>query len=378
MGNHMGKERTIILLFVIMMGLVLIDTVKFVDRSLNEPEIGDEAGVPGTNTRTTLKYLVYGDSVTLGEKQLPNVWVDKTASYLNAHAINKGVGGTCLTNYSTYCRKQSPRNGIERYTADIIDQKPDVVAFQYGYNDMYEPVDINAFYLNYTFIVRTVKAALPNASIMIGTLGYETRDSQEDRAKFNAKIAQIAIDNGISIAQIDYVMNHNNSLINNLSNKDDFGVHPNQVGGSVMAAEYNRTYYEHKIQSKANFDYYFAYNDSTTVANWTFNAPSLFFEAGKNSPKTGDWILMRNVTNTTLNILFKTPINNRVDLMITTPMQYTPNAQIKLTDYDLTNTDTRTQYLLTDSNGALTFTIACASASESHNITISYDDITIN
>ena len=170
-------------------------------------------------------------------------WADIVAGLINdcqdepMEYLNKGIGANAISPISPGYEASAKPSAIERYHADVIEQKPDLFVLCYGLNDMRAAMPVDAFIGEMRKIVTDVREAcaplivLTTIYYMTGWLSYPPfdRGSRALTRVYNDAIAALAEEEGCLLADVwdaeggaDWVMNPD-------------GVHANKVGNLLIA-----------------------------------------------------------------------------------------------------------------------------------------------
>ena len=192
------------------------------------------------------RMVILGESTVEGGGWIENQaerWGDILAGLINScqaapvEYINKGIGANSISPKSPGYEGSAKPSAIERYRADVIDNRPDLFILCYGLNDMRAGMDVDEFIGEMRTIVRDVKAAC-KPLIVLTTIYYMTgwrswapfdKGSKALTHQYNAAIAKLAEEEGCLLSDVwdaeggaDWVINPD-------------GVHATKVGNILIA-----------------------------------------------------------------------------------------------------------------------------------------------
>lgn len=268
-------------------------------------------------------------------------YLSTLANFTSITGINKGVGGSCLSNYPP-CNIESPM--IDRTYSDIIANNPRFIVLQGGINDAKE----NAVYVNYPIPLSIFKAQaesmvnniLTNATnstlIMesLQTTNYTLLNTGQDHNANSNAMREIAIKYNQPFVEIGYIFDHNGSLTYDT-------VHPNALGAGLYNSSLadviiNPNNYRMNVN---NWNFYTECNNATTVLNVTIYSNSMNCDFSPNA----DWIVVKNITGSSFNI-----VRADKDFNLTMTNRFIPS-----TNYMFTLSNGSSYTYMSSSNGTI-------------------------
>jgi len=191
------------------------------------------------------KMVVLGESTVEGgwwTASASERWADILADLINQcqrtpmQYVNKGIGANAISPRSPgYAASRKP-SALERYSEDVIAQKPDLFILCYGLNDMRAGMPLNDFIDDMRTIVTDVKNACAPL-IVLTTIYYMTgwksyppydRGSVALTVEFNRAIKSLAEEQGCLVSDVWDAEGQADWLIH------PDGVHANKIGNIVI------------------------------------------------------------------------------------------------------------------------------------------------
>lgn len=101
--------------------------------------------VDDASPATDITIVAFGDSTTAVRATIQQVYADRLPALLAEHGvkarvINSGLGGS-HTGHRGENDKSGRRHALDRFDDAVLDQKPDVVVMQFGWNDSWVDSD---------------------------------------------------------------------------------------------------------------------------------------------------------------------------------------------------------------------------------------------
>lgn len=194
---------------------------------------------------TPLRFVAFGDSVTVGAKTTLNRrrWVNVFANQweeLSGRMVqmwNAGVGDNTISPRTTNYAEASQPSALERVHTDVILRAPHFVTIAFGLNDVRFGTPVEIFAEDLGSIFDSLRAALPSAQLMALTAPHMSkfitfpprdRGSRELTQAYNAAICHQAARFAIPIADVAAVMAFKHELVH------VDGVHPNDAVQRVI------------------------------------------------------------------------------------------------------------------------------------------------
>ena len=195
--------------------------------------------------------VALGDSITAGGTATrPELcWASLLADYIGEaqgaplRLVNSGRGGDVISARSSgafHSHGQGYPTALERYQADVVDHRPDLVTVAYGVADVGFGTPLHIFVDDLAALVDTIRSRTGSLIVLLGC--YFTNWVWPDQPEFlvhgrrevalayNRAIEELADRLGVLFADVWAAMNEAPWLI------DADGVHPNNLGHQVVAA----------------------------------------------------------------------------------------------------------------------------------------------
>ncbi|HEY0017628.1 MAG TPA: arylesterase [Longimicrobium sp.] len=198
----------------------------------NQPPAGDAtsaaAGGESSSPRRTVMFL--GTSLTDGyglerEDAYPAIIQQKVDSAgLPWEVVNAGLSG------------EKSAGALQRMRSWLIRQPFDVLVLETGANDMLTGGDVDAMRANIQAIVDTVRAARPDARIVLAGMIAAPNLGRRYGNRFNGAYPQLARENGLTL--IPFLLD--GVAAQPRLNLAD-GIHPNEQGHQIVAANVWKT-----------------------------------------------------------------------------------------------------------------------------------------
>jgi lysophospholipase L1-like esterase len=191
------------------------------------------------------RMVILGESTVEGGGWLIDLkdrYADVVARLINScqdepvEYINKGIGANAISPRSPGYEKSRKPSAMERYHADVIDQKPDLFLLCYGLNDMRAAMPVADFRADMAKIIADVKQAchpmivLTTVYYMTGWKSYPPYDqgSVALTLKYNEAIRGLAAEYDCVLADIWAAESGADWLIH------PDGVHANRIGNLII------------------------------------------------------------------------------------------------------------------------------------------------